>query len=106
MDQRWTASNSVEGHVQIKECITEKQLKKLIELVWLWGKISIQNLLSEKGLEFFCFTLQMSHIYKSSVMQFIFNYKMEPTHHNIYVQKKSCLNCTEINILFWNYKIG
>lgn len=51
MDQRWTASNSMEGHVQIKQCITEKQLK-LIEFVQLLGKISIQNFL-EKSLEFF-----------------------------------------------------
>lgn len=51
MDQRWTVSNSMEGHVQIKQCITEKQLK-LIEFVQLLGKISIQNFL-EKSLEFF-----------------------------------------------------
>lgn len=50
MDQRWTASNSMEGHVQIKQCITEKQLK--LEFVQLLGKISIQNFL-EKSLEFF-----------------------------------------------------
>jgi len=89
----------MEGCVQIKQCITEKQLKKLIELVWLWGKISIQNLLSEKGLEFLLLSLQRSHTYKSSFMQFIFNYEVELTHYNIYVQKKSCLNCTEINTL-------
>lgn len=41
----------MEGHVQIKQCITEKQLK-LIEFVQLLGKISIQNFL-EKSLEFF-----------------------------------------------------
>jgi len=51
MDQRWTASNSMEGHVQIKQCITEKQLK-LIEFVQLLGKISIQNFFLEKSLEF------------------------------------------------------
>lgn len=45
MDQRWTVSNSMEGHVQIKQCITEKQLK-LIEFVQLLGKISIQNFFS------------------------------------------------------------
>lgn len=35
----------MEGHVQIKQCITEKQLK-LIEFVQLLGKISIQNFFS------------------------------------------------------------
>lgn len=34
----------MEGHVQIKQCITEKQLK--LEFVQLLGKISIQNFFS------------------------------------------------------------
>lgn len=42
----------MEGHVQIKQCITEKQLK-LIEFVQLLGKISIRNFFLEKSLEFF-----------------------------------------------------
>lgn len=40
------------------------------------------SLLPEKGLEFVCFASQMSHIYKSPVTQFIFNYEKELTHYN------------------------
>lgn len=52
----------MEGHAQIKLRITEKHLEKLMELLWLQGKMPVQNLLSEKGLEFFSFATQTSQV--------------------------------------------
>lgn len=70
----------MEGHAQIKQGITEKTSKKLMELLWLQGKILVQNSLSEKGLEFFSFNYTKYPKFRN--LQFSFNYEMELRHHN------------------------